>query len=105
MSIFRIKVSRPNSGFSFAGSTANTSSAAPRIRPSFSATSSASSSMLPPRAVSVMSPAAEVTSAATVSGLAAWYVSYVAFRNLKGYLPFVNERLWDTERAVARSLA
>lgn len=35
----------------------------------------------------------------TVSGLAAWYVSYVAFRNLKGYLPFVNERLWDTELA------
>ena len=33
----------------------------------------------------------------TVSGLAAWYVAYVAFRNLKGYLPFVNERLWDTE--------
>lgn len=35
----------------------------------------------------------------TVSGLVAWYVSYVAFRNLKGYLPFVNERLWDTEMA------
>jgi membrane-associated phospholipid phosphatase len=32
----------------------------------------------------------------TVTGLVAWYVSYVAFRNLKGYLPFVNERLWDS---------
>ena len=35
----------------------------------------------------------------TASGLVAWYVSYVAFRNLKGYLPFVNDRLWDTELA------
>lgn len=35
----------------------------------------------------------------TLSGLLAWYVAYVAFRNLKGYLPFVNERLWDTELA------
>ncbi|GAB3030985.1 hypothetical protein GCM10011376_24000 [Nocardioides flavus (ex Wang et al. 2016)] len=35
----------------------------------------------------------------TLSGLVAWYVSYVAFRNLKGYLPFVNDRLWDTELA------
>ncbi|MCP3422687.1 phosphatase PAP2 family protein [Nocardioides pinisoli] len=35
----------------------------------------------------------------TVSGLAAWYVAYVAFRNLKGYLPFVTDRLWDTELA------
>ena len=26
-----------------------------------------------------------------------WYVAYVAFRNLKGYVPFVNQRLWDTE--------
>ena len=33
----------------------------------------------------------------TASGLVAWYVAYVAFRNLKGYLPFVNDRLWDTE--------
>ncbi|HSU02941.1 MAG TPA: phosphatase PAP2 family protein [Nocardioides sp.] len=40
----------------------------------------------------------------TVAGLAAWYVSYVAFRNLKGYLPFVNERLWDTELARADRL-
>lgn len=35
----------------------------------------------------------------TLSGLLAWYVAYVAFRNLKGYLPFVNDRLWDTELA------
>lgn len=35
----------------------------------------------------------------TVSGLVAWYVAYVAFRNLKGYLPFVADRLWDTELA------
>jgi membrane-associated phospholipid phosphatase len=35
----------------------------------------------------------------TVTGLAAWYVAYVMFRNLKGYLPFVNDRLWDTELA------
>ena len=35
----------------------------------------------------------------TLGGLAAWYVAYVAFRNLKGYLPFVNDRLWDTELA------
>lgn len=35
----------------------------------------------------------------TLVGLVAWYVSYVAFRNLKGYLPFVNDRLWDTELA------
>ncbi|MDZ5660285.1 phosphatase PAP2 family protein [Nocardioides sp. zg-1308] len=40
----------------------------------------------------------------TVIGLAAWYVSYVAFRNLKGYLPFVTERLWDTELASADRL-
>ncbi|GAA5124012.1 hypothetical protein GCM10023339_44870 [Alloalcanivorax gelatiniphagus] len=35
----------------------------------------------------------------TLGGLAAWYVAYVAFRNLKGYLPFVTDRLWDTELA------
>ena len=34
-----------------------------------------------------------------LGGLAAWYVAYVAFRNLKGYLPFVTDRLWDTELA------
>ena len=33
----------------------------------------------------------------TLSGLVAWYVAYVAFRNLKSYVPFVNDRLWDTE--------
>ncbi|WP_210438455.1 phosphatase PAP2 family protein [Nocardioides xinjiangensis] len=40
----------------------------------------------------------------TLSGLAAWYVAYVAFRNLKGYLPFVDDRLWDTELARADRL-
>jgi membrane-associated phospholipid phosphatase len=35
----------------------------------------------------------------TLGGLIAWYVAYVAFRNLKGYLPFVTDRLWDTELA------
>lgn len=30
-----------------------------------------------------------------VSGLAAWYVCYAAFRNLKSYVPFVHERLFD----------
>lgn len=35
----------------------------------------------------------------TISGLLAWYASYVAFRNLKNYVPFVNDRLWDTELA------
>lgn len=35
----------------------------------------------------------------TVSGLVAWYAAYVAFRNLKNYVPFVNDRLWDTELA------
>ncbi|MGI8901016.1 MAG: phosphatase PAP2 family protein [Nocardioides sp.] len=28
-------------------------------------------------------------------GLGAWYLTYVAFRNLKSYVPFVNRRLWD----------
>lgn len=35
----------------------------------------------------------------TLSGLATWYVAYVAFRNLKSYVPFVNPRLWDDELA------
>lgn len=35
----------------------------------------------------------------TVSGLVTWYVAYVAFRNLKSYVPFVNDRLWDDELA------
>ncbi len=28
-------------------------------------------------------------------GLGAWYLTYVAFRNLKSFVPFVNDRLWD----------
>jgi hypothetical protein len=28
-------------------------------------------------------------------GLSAWYLTYVAFRNLKSFVPFVNQRLWD----------
>ena len=32
----------------------------------------------------------------TVSGLLTWYVAYVAFRNLKGYVPFVTDRLADS---------
>lgn len=35
-----------------------------------------------------------------LSGITVWYVSYVAFRNLKSYVPFVNGSLWDD--AVAR---
>ncbi len=35
----------------------------------------------------------------TISGLVAWYVAYVAFRNLKSYVPFVNRRLWDDQLA------
>ncbi|MGO4258422.1 phosphatase PAP2 family protein [Marmoricola sp. RAF53] len=30
-----------------------------------------------------------------LSGLATWYVCYAAFRNLKSYVPFVNDRIWD----------
>jgi hypothetical protein len=30
-------------------------------------------------------------------GLGAWYVTYVAFRNLKSYVPFVNDDLYDDE--------
>jgi membrane-associated phospholipid phosphatase len=30
-----------------------------------------------------------------VVGLGAWYLTYVAFRNLKSFVPFVNRRLWD----------
>jgi hypothetical protein len=29
-------------------------------------------------------------------GLGAWYLTYVAFRNLKSFVPFVNRHLWDT---------
>jgi hypothetical protein len=35
----------------------------------------------------------------TASGLLTWYVAYVAFRNLKGYVPFVTDRLHDEELA------
>ncbi len=28
-------------------------------------------------------------------GLAAWYVTYASFRNLKSFVPFVNRHLWD----------
>jgi hypothetical protein len=31
-----------------------------------------------------------------VSGLAAWYVCYAAFRNLKSYVPFVHGQIYDT---------
>jgi hypothetical protein len=34
-----------------------------------------------------------------LSGLGVWYVTYVAFRNLKSYVPFVNPKLWDNELA------
>lgn len=30
-----------------------------------------------------------------VSGLGAWYVCYAAFRNLKSYVPFVHQRIFD----------
>lgn len=30
-----------------------------------------------------------------LSGLATWYVCYAAFRNLKSYVPFVNDAIWD----------
>jgi hypothetical protein len=30
-----------------------------------------------------------------LSGLATWYVCYAAFRNLKSYVPFVNDHIWD----------
>jgi len=34
-----------------------------------------------------------------ISGLGAWYLSYAAFRNLKSYVPFVNDKLWDRQLA------
>jgi hypothetical protein len=34
-----------------------------------------------------------------VSGLGVWYLSYAAFRNLKSYVPFVNDHLWDNTLA------
>jgi hypothetical protein len=30
-----------------------------------------------------------------VSGLGTWYICYATFRNLKGYVPFVNGHIWD----------
>lgn len=35
----------------------------------------------------------------TLSGLVTWYVAYVAFRNLKSYVPFVTDRIADPELA------
>lgn len=32
-----------------------------------------------------------------LTGLATWYVCYAAFRNLKSYVPFVNDRIWDNK--------
>lgn len=32
-------------------------------------------------------------------GFGTWYLTYVAFRNLKSFVPFVNPRLWDHELA------
>jgi hypothetical protein len=29
-------------------------------------------------------------------GLGSWYLTYVSFRNLKSYVPFVNSHLWDS---------
>lgn len=40
-----------------------------------------------------------------LSGLLTWYVAYVAFRNLKSYVPFINSTIWDAElRRVDRLL-
>jgi membrane-associated phospholipid phosphatase len=35
----------------------------------------------------------------TLSGLVTWYVAYVAFRNLKSFVPFVTDRVVDPELA------
>lgn len=35
----------------------------------------------------------------TVGGLVTWYVAYVAFRNLKSYVPFVTDRIADPQLA------
>jgi len=32
-----------------------------------------------------------------VGGVSAWYLCYAAFRNLKSFVPFVNENNWDAE--------
>jgi len=34
-----------------------------------------------------------------LTGLAAWYLSYAAFRNVKSMAPLVNHRLWDSDLA------
>ena len=34
-----------------------------------------------------------------LGGVITWYACYAAFRNLKSYVPFVNDRLWDSELA------
>ncbi len=34
-----------------------------------------------------------------LAGVITWYACYAAFRNLKSYVPFVNDRLWDNELA------
>lgn len=34
-----------------------------------------------------------------LGGVVTWYATYAAFRNLKSYVPFVNDRLWDNELA------
>lgn len=34
-----------------------------------------------------------------ILGLGTWYLTYVAFRDLKSFVPFVNSRLWDRELA------
>lgn len=40
-----------------------------------------------------------------LTGLATWYVCYAAFRNLKSYVPFVNDKIWDdTLEKVDRAL-
>ena len=41
----------------------------------------------------------------SVSGLAAWYVCYAAFRNLKSYVPFVHHGVFDSSfRSIDRAL-
>jgi membrane-associated phospholipid phosphatase len=40
-----------------------------------------------------------------LSGVGAWYLTYATFRNLKSYVPFVNEHNWDAEmRAIDKWL-
>jgi len=34
-----------------------------------------------------------------LSGLGVWYLAYAAFRNLKSYVPFVNDKIWDKSLA------